>query len=58
MPMRHGIMLTGAPITGKTTSIRMVVDALQALHKNEMQQKTALFKTQKAKTLGIEVIED
>lgn len=53
MPMRHGIMVTGAIMAGKTTSLKIVVDALHSLHRMEVQQKTALFKTQKAKTLGI-----
>ena len=29
---RHGVMVVGAPSSGKTTSIRMLQDVLTALH--------------------------
>ena len=37
---RHGIMVVGQPVSGKTTSLRILQDTLNALHIKECGTKT------------------
>ena len=43
MQSRHGIMCIGPPMSGKTTAIKLLSQALAALHAEEVQQKIMLF---------------
>ena len=52
---RHGIMVVGPPLSGKTQSIGTFTDTLDKLHKREFNGKYVKFMLLKAKKLGIDV---
>lgn len=47
--MRHGIMIVGSTMSGKTTTIKTLEEALKRSRENEFQEKSVLYKHQKAK---------
>ena len=51
---RHGIMVVGQPVSGKTTSLRILQDTLNALHVKESGQRTIAFQRLKAQRMGIQ----
>ena len=53
MCSRHGLMVVGKPLAGKTTSIRALIDSLNKLHYTEWEQKYTLFMRRKGRRLGI-----
>ena len=50
---RHGIMIVGPPISGKTQSTKTYTEALEKLHKREFNDKYVDFMVQKGEKLGI-----
>ena len=50
---RHGVMIVGPPMAGKTTSVRTLMDALNRLHGREWEEKYTLFLRRKGRRLGI-----
>ena len=40
---RHGIMIVGAPVTGKTTLLKMVKDVATVLNKLEFTKRQKIF---------------
>lgn len=50
--MRHGIMIVGSTLSGKTTTIKTLEEALKRSRDNEIQEKTVVYKHQKAKLMG------
>ena len=50
--MRHGIMIVGATLSGKTTTISTLEETLKRSRDNEIQEKTVMYKLQKAKLMG------
>ena len=50
--MRHGIMIVGSTLSGKTTTIKTLEEALKRSLENEIQEKTLVYKYQKAKLMG------
>ena len=49
--MRHGIMIVGSTMSGKTTTIKALEEALKRSRDNEIQEKTVVYKHQKAKLM-------
>jgi hypothetical protein len=52
---RHGIMVVGQPISGKTASIKTIVDVLNYLHHQEFSEKYEFFMRTKAKHKNIPI---
>ena len=50
---RHGIMCIGPPMSGKTTAIKLLVEALKVIHVEEFRKKSNLFLKKKAEMLEI-----
>ena len=50
---RHGLMIVGKPMAGKTTSVKMLLDALNRLHVKEWEEKYTVFMRRKGRRLGI-----
>lgn len=50
--MRHGIMVVGSTMSGKTTTINTLEEALKRSLENEIQEKTLVYKYEKAKMMG------
>jgi len=50
--MRHGIMIVGATLSGKTTTISTLEETLKRSRDNEIQEKTVQYKLQKARLMG------
>ena len=51
---RHGIMVVGQPISGKTQSLRVFMDTMDKLHKREFNQQYVKFMLKKAERLEVE----
>jgi septin family protein len=51
--IRHGVMIVGSTITGKTTSINCLFDTLNKSRDNEFEEKLSQYKFRKAKRLGL-----
>ena len=51
--IRHGVMIVGQTITGKTTSINCLYDTLNKSRDNEIEEKLSQYKFKKAKRLGL-----
>lgn len=49
---RHGIMVVGSTMSGKTTTINSLEESLKRSLENEIQEKTLIYKYQKAKMTG------
>lgn len=50
--MRHGVMIVGSTLSGKTTAISTLEETLRRSRENEIQEKTVMYKHQKAKLMG------
>jgi dynein heavy chain len=50
--MRHGVMIVGATLSGKTTTISTLEETLKRSRENEIQELTVMYKQQKAKLMG------
>lgn len=50
---RHGVMIVGPPISGKTQATKTYTDALERLHKREFNEKYVAFMLKKGERLGI-----
>lgn len=51
--IRHGVMIVGSTITGKTVSIQVLQDTLNKSRDNEVEERIQMYKMRKAKRLGI-----
>ena len=52
---RHGIMVVGEPISGKTASIKLIFEVLNTLHNEEFDEKYEFFMRTKARNLSIPI---
>ena len=52
---RHGVMVVGTPISGKTASIKTFVEVLDKLHRREFGERYISFMLRKASNLGVPV---
>jgi dynein heavy chain len=50
--MRHGIMIVGSTMSGKTTAIRTLEQTLKRSEENEFEEKKLTYKYQKAKLMS------
>ena len=50
---RHGVMLVGKAMAGKTTSVTTLMEALNKLHGREWEEKYTLFMRRKGRRLGV-----
>lgn len=55
---RHGVMVIGQPVTGKTTIVKILVEVINEIYEVEYKIHEMNFKLAKAQKLGLEVKKD
>lgn len=52
--IRHGVMVVGSTMTGKTTSIQLLQECLNRSRENELEERIQEFKIKKAKKIALQ----
>jgi len=55
---RHGVMVIGQPVTGKTTIIKLLIEVINEIHAVELKTHLFNFQRSKASTLNINILVD